>query len=104
MTQLINAADFVAAKARLVLLLSCLTALACNAKPPPGAEATETKAEGDKASEPAKADDNSIPAPPDVKAPPADAEKTASGLATKVLSKGTGDKKPQVQDKVRVHY
>jgi FKBP-type peptidyl-prolyl cis-trans isomerase len=102
MTHMIKAADFVAAGARLVLLLSCLLALACNpATPPPGAEATETK--GDKAAE-KKPEDNSIPAPPDVAAAPADAEKTASGLATKVLAKGTGDKKPQPQDKVRVHY
>src|SRR5258706_13713540 len=45
-----------------------------------------------------------IPAPPDVKAAPADAEKTASGLASKVLTKGTGTDKPQYQDKVKVHY
>ena len=31
-----------------------------------------------------------IPAPPDVAAPPADAQKTASGLASKVLAPGTG--------------
>ncbi len=41
-----------------------------------------------------------IPAPPDVAAPPADAEKTASGLASKVLAAGTGDYKPQPQDMV----
>lgn len=45
-----------------------------------------------------------IPAPPDVAAPPADAERTSSGLASKVLRPGTGTEKPQVQDKVRVHY
>jgi peptidylprolyl isomerase len=99
-----NAADFVAASARLALLLSCLVALACNpTTPPPAAEATtDTKPAGDKAA--AKPEENSIPAPSDVAAAPADAEKTASGLATKVLAKGTGDKKPQTQDKVRVHY
>ncbi|MBI5535360.1 MAG: FKBP-type peptidyl-prolyl cis-trans isomerase [Deltaproteobacteria bacterium] len=47
---------------------------------------------------------SSIPAPADVAAPPADAEKTASGLASKVLKPGTGDKKPQLQDSVKVHY
>ena len=31
-----------------------------------------------------------IPPPPDVAAPPADAAKTSSGLASKVLTKGTG--------------
>jgi FKBP-type peptidyl-prolyl cis-trans isomerase len=45
-----------------------------------------------------------IPAPPDVAGPPADAEKTASGLTSKVLSKGTGDKKPAETDLVQVHY
>jgi peptidylprolyl isomerase len=45
-----------------------------------------------------------IPAPPDVAAPPADAEKTRSGLASKVLQKGTGTKKPKANDKVTVHY
>ena len=35
-----------------------------------------------------------LPAPPDVAAPPADAEKTASGLASKVLKPGTGKDKP----------
>lgn len=45
-----------------------------------------------------------IPAPADVAAPPADAEKTASGLASKVLKPGTSDRKPTVQDSVEVHY
>jgi peptidylprolyl isomerase len=39
-----------------------------------------------------------------VAAPPADAEKTASGLATKVLQKGTGTEHPAKQDVVKVHY
>ncbi|MCH9686456.1 MAG: FKBP-type peptidyl-prolyl cis-trans isomerase [Deltaproteobacteria bacterium] len=42
--------------------------------------------------------------PSDVAAPPADATKTASGLAYKVLTKGTGDVKPRAWDKVEVHY
>ena len=44
------------------------------------------------------------PAPPDVAAAPADAAKTISGLATKVLQKGTGDKTPTTQEMVVVHY
>jgi peptidylprolyl isomerase len=44
------------------------------------------------------------PAPPDVAAPPADATKTASGLASKVLQAGKGDKRPGPQDMVTVHY
>ena len=43
-------------------------------------------------------------APPDVKAPPADAKKTASGLAYKVLSKGTGARHPTASSQVTVHY
>ncbi len=45
-----------------------------------------------------------IPAPSDVAAPPADAEKTASGLASKVLQAGTAADHPGARDTVRVHY
>jgi peptidylprolyl isomerase len=45
-----------------------------------------------------------IPPPPDVKAPPADAAKTSSGLASKVLTKGTGKTHPRANDEVTVHY
>ena len=43
-------------------------------------------------------------APADVAAAPADAVKTASGLASKVLKKGTGTKKPTAASVVKVHY
>ncbi len=45
-----------------------------------------------------------IPAPPDVAAPPADAEKTKSGLATKVLTPGKGTDRPKATDIVTVEY
>ncbi len=45
-----------------------------------------------------------LEAPSDVKAPPADAEKTASGLASKVLQAGKGASKPAAADTVTVHY
>ncbi len=45
-----------------------------------------------------------VPAPPDVAAPPADATRTASGLAYKVLQKGTGDAHPATEEMVTVHY
>jgi peptidylprolyl isomerase len=45
-----------------------------------------------------------LPAPDDVADPPADAQKTASGLASKVLTKGTGKDKPGPNDKVKVNY
>ena len=47
---------------------------------------------------------DTIPAPPDVAAAPADAEQTPSGLATKVLQAGTGTEHPGPQDLVQVHY
>jgi FKBP-type peptidyl-prolyl cis-trans isomerase len=43
-------------------------------------------------------------APSDVKAAPADAKKTASGLAYKVLKPGVGGRHPKASDKVTVHY
>src|SRR5262245_8634244 len=43
-------------------------------------------------------------APPDVKAAPADAKKTSSGLAYKVLAAGVGARHPRSTDKVTVHY
>ncbi len=74
-------------------VLLILLAAACNkdkapAPPPPP---VEEKPSG-------------IVAPPDVKAAPADAEKTASGLASKVLTKGDGTEHPAAADSVEVHY
>jgi peptidylprolyl isomerase len=43
-------------------------------------------------------------APPDVAAPPADAKRTSSGLAYKVLTQGTGTRKPTSRSNVTVHY
>ena len=43
-------------------------------------------------------------APPDVKAPPADAKKTASGLAYKVIQPGKGTRHPSANNEVTVHY
>lgn len=45
-----------------------------------------------------------IPAPPDVAAPPANAVKTASGLASLVIKPGTGTGRPGPRDMVKVHY
>ena len=45
-----------------------------------------------------------LPPPPDVAAAPADAIVTASGLASKVLTPGTGTAHPQPASTVKVHY
>jgi peptidylprolyl isomerase len=58
--------------------------------PPPAAKAPE--------------EPKGLPAPADVAAAPADAEKTASGLASKVQQPGTGKDHPGAEDTVKVHY
>ena len=52
----------------------------------------------------AHAEAQNLPAPPDVAAPPSDAEKSSSGLASKVLTAGTGTTHPTATNSVRVHY
>jgi peptidylprolyl isomerase len=53
---------------------------------------------------PSKPADSGLAAPADVAAPPADAIKTPSGLASKVLRAGNGTEHPGPMDKVTVHY
>jgi peptidylprolyl isomerase len=45
-----------------------------------------------------------IPAPSDVAAPPKDAQKTTSGLASKILVPGKGKEHPTGTSQVTVHY
>ncbi len=45
-----------------------------------------------------------LPAPDDVAAPPEDAQKSDSGLASRVLVKGTGSEHPSATSTVTVHY
>jgi peptidylprolyl isomerase len=66
------------------------------ATPPPAAPPTPPP--------PPPRNPDDIPPPDDVKAPPADAQKTPSGLAYKVLKPGTGKDKPTPADTVEVHY
>ena len=47
---------------------------------------------------------NVIPPPADVAAPPADAAKTSTGLATRVITAGSGHDHPTDADLVSVHY
>jgi FKBP-type peptidyl-prolyl cis-trans isomerase len=70
---------------------------------PPGGE-TAVKAPPPKPVQPTGPQPGQVPAPSDVAAPPADAEKTPSGLASKVLKPGTGKDKPKPTDRVKVHY
>ena len=80
-------------------------------KPAEGAAADggEKPPEGDKpvaAAPPAEEAENKDPtaAPKDVAAPPADSQKTPSGLASKVLKPGTSERAPTAEDTVKVHY
>lgn len=101
-------------KASIVLISIAVSLSACNKTESAAAEttkATETKtAEAvAKTTTPAKKIEvppmpNALPAPDDVAAAPADAQKTESGLAWKILSKGTGTKNPAEADIVEVHY
>ena len=54
--------------------------------------------------EAAPAEPPAIPAPSDVAAPPADAQRTSSGLATKVVAAGSGTRHPRPNSRVTVHY
>jgi len=95
---------------RAVSVLVCsLISIACNSASPPPPAASEpakpaAKAEPAPAAPPTPPPAPDIPAPPDVAAAPADAEKTSSGLASKVLTKGTGDAHPKPYDQVKAHY
>ena len=83
-------------------LLLALFACATPDSPAPEAKTeakVEVKSDG-KAEKPAL----DIPAPADVASPPADALKTATGLAYKVLTAGTGAEHPGPKDKVTVNY
>jgi len=51
-----------------------------------------------------EAEPGALPAPSDVAAAPASAERTASGLASRVLRPGTGTEHPTASSRVRVHY
>ena len=52
----------------------------------------------------AAAAQSTIPAPSDVAAPPAGAERTASGLASRVIEAGNGSSNPGPTSTVTVHY
>jgi len=91
---------------RLSLLLGAaalLASLSCStSKEQPAADRSSAASAATEAKPAAAPGD--IPAPADVAAPPADAERTPSGLAHKVLEAGTGTAHPTATSTVKVHY
>ncbi len=88
-----------------ILLASSLVLFSCSKSNTSSTETThETPQAASAQKEPPMNKPGDIPAPPDVGAVPADAEHSASGLAWKVLSPGTGDTHPSAADTVEVHY
>jgi peptidylprolyl isomerase len=94
------------------LLFLVLSLSACRKPPPepgqgaaPAAEVEQESASLAQAtSEEAEPDTQGEAAPKDVAKAPKDAVRTGSGLASKVLTQGTGKQHPAPTDKVRVHY
>jgi peptidylprolyl isomerase len=68
------------------------------------ATASTMAATASAAAAPSASERPELVAPDDVAKPPKDAKTTPSGLATKVLVKGEGTKKPAINDSVKVHY
>ena len=83
------------------LLFTCCAAQASAAE---AAKPAASPAAAPAAAPAAPAAPQTIPAPPDVAAAPADATRTASGLATKVLTPGTGKEHPTPAATVKIHY
>jgi FKBP-type peptidyl-prolyl cis-trans isomerase len=69
---------------RLLLLIALVGLASCSGRPP--------------------ADMTTIPAPADVAAAPADAVRTSTNLASKVITPGTGTRHPRANSIVTVHY
>lgn len=105
-------------KLTFVIVSALLLSTACRNKNAQSSEEPEKNtdtqtAEPEKKDAPQKAKTNAmtpppekqaIPAPPHVAAPPADAQKSGSGLAWKVIEPGKGKDHPSATDRVEVHY
>jgi peptidylprolyl isomerase len=70
---------------RLIAIVLCALAIGCSSPTP-------------------EAPVPAVPAPPDVAAAPADAVRTPSNLASKILQAGTGTRHPRPNSEVTVHY
>lgn len=84
--------------------LAGMALVACNKTTTQSPSEEAPKAEMKQTADKPTAAPGDIPAPADVAAPPADAQKTDTGLASKVLEKGTGTEHPTATDKVTVNY
>jgi FKBP-type peptidyl-prolyl cis-trans isomerase len=84
--------------------LACALLGCSGSEDEPAGEETTPQGVGGMAGTPGTAGLPGIDAPPDVAGPPGDAEVTASGLASRRLVAGTGDRSPAATDTVRVHY
>ena len=84
--------------------ISALALSACKKENSSAPTADQAKNEKAKVETPATSEKSDLPAPADVAAPPSDALKTSSGLASKVIKAGTGTQKPTKWDTVEVHY
>ncbi len=103
-----------ASKAALAALLAASAWLcSCQAgeveKTAPSASSTGAKEKASEAAAQAQKptaapEPSGLPAPADVAAPPANAERTPSGLASVVLQAGSGTERPTLKDQVKVHY
>ena len=87
-----------------LFVFSCSLLLAASACNKSEKEEQKTQKPATTVSAPTMTRPGAVPAPPDVAAPPADAEKTKDGLASKVLEKGTGTEHPSADDIVTVNY
>ena len=89
------------------LAIACLFTVACathNPVPPASPVTVSPVVAASAAPDEVQQAPSQLPTPPDVAAPPADAERSASGLASKVLQPGDGAVHPSIGDIVEVHY
>ena len=99
-----------AMKSRIKISAAACAAVICtlhaeeSATTPPVEVPAQAPTEAPAEAEAPAPEENMPETPADVAAVPADAEKTESGLAFKVLTPGKGEKKPAASDEVTVHY
>jgi len=93
-----------------LLFAGLVLSSACKAHttPEPEAEAAQPAAAAPQKPsadpQPSRPEPKMIPAPNDVAAPPANAQKSTTGLASLVIKPGTGTTHPTATDRVKVHY